>query len=153
LVELRQAQRVGALDDQRVRLRDVDARLDDRRRHEDVGIAAQERVHLLLELTLAHLPVRGDEAQVRAELLQLQHDLLDRLDAIVEIERLAPARMLTLQCRCYEVLVELSDNSSDRATAHRRRLDDRDVAEPRKRHVQRARNRRGRERKHVDLEP
>ena len=43
LVELGEPERVGALDDQRVRLRDVEARLDDRRRDEHVGVAAQER--------------------------------------------------------------------------------------------------------------
>ena len=42
LVELGEAEHVGALDDQRVRLRDVDARLDDARRDEHVGLAAQE---------------------------------------------------------------------------------------------------------------
>ena len=89
LVELREAEHVGALDDERVRLRDVDARLDDRRRDEHVGVAAEERVHLLLELLLLHLPVRDEEAELRAELLQLRGALLDRLDAVVEEERLA----------------------------------------------------------------
>ena len=89
LVELGEPERVGALDDQRVRLRDVEPRLDDRRRDEHVGVAAQEREHLLLELALAHLPVRDEEAQVRAQLLQLLGRLLDRLDAVVEVEGLA----------------------------------------------------------------
>ncbi len=71
LVELAQAEHVGPLDDQRVRLRDVEARLDDRRRDEHVRVAGEERDHLLLQLVLAHLTVRDEEAQARAELLQL----------------------------------------------------------------------------------
>jgi hypothetical protein len=59
-----------------------------------IGVAAQERVHLLLELLLAHLPVRDEEAQVRAELPELLRSVLDRVDAIVEVERLATARVL-----------------------------------------------------------
>ena len=89
LVELGEAENVRALDDQGVRLRDVDPRLDDRRRDEHVGVAAEEGVHLLLELALPHLAVRDDEAQAGAELLQLLGRLLDRLDAVVEVEGLA----------------------------------------------------------------
>ena len=63
LVQLREAQRVRSLDDQRVRLRDVEAGLDDRRRDENVRVSAQEREHLLLELALAHLPVPDGDAQ------------------------------------------------------------------------------------------
>jgi hypothetical protein len=65
LVELGQAEHVGALDDERVRLRDVDARLDDRRGHEDVGLAAQEAQHPLLELGLVELAVGHLERHVR----------------------------------------------------------------------------------------
>ena len=56
LVQLRKAQHVGALDDERVRLRDVDARFDDRGRDEHVRVARDERVHALLELALAIWP-------------------------------------------------------------------------------------------------
>ena len=153
LVELAQPEHVRALDDQRVRLRDVDARLDDRRRDEHVGVAAEERMHPLLQLALTHLPVRDDEAQLRAELLQLLGCLFDRLDAVVEVERLPAALDLALERRLRERLVVLADRGSDRAAALRRRLDDRDVAEPGERHVERARDGRRGEGEHVDLEP
>src|SRR4051794_27731100 len=41
LVELRQSERVRAVDDDGVGVRDVEARLDDRRAHEDVELAAR----------------------------------------------------------------------------------------------------------------
>ncbi len=113
---------------------------------------AQERVHLLLELALAHLPVGDDEPQPGHELLQLLGRGLDRLDAVVEVEALAAALVLALERELHELLVVLADRRPDRPAALRRRLDDRDVAQARERHVQRARDRRRREREHVDLE-
>ena len=55
LVDLRQAEAVGAIDDDGVRGRHVDAALDDGRAHEDVESAVIEIEHELLELALAHL--------------------------------------------------------------------------------------------------
>src|SRR5207244_6980784 len=97
LVELSQAERVGSLDDERVRLRDVESRLDDRRRDEHVGVPAQEAQHLVLELALAHLPVRYEDPKPRAELVELERRLLDRLDPIVEVEGLAASRVLAVE--------------------------------------------------------
>ena len=54
-------------------------------------------MHLLLELALPHLPVRDEEAQLWAELLQLLRRLFDRLDAVVQVERLAAALDLALE--------------------------------------------------------
>ena len=111
LVQLGEAERVGPLDDQRVGLRDVDPRLDDRRRDEHVGVAGEERVHPLLELALGHLAVRDEEAQAGAELLELLGGLVDRLDAVVQVERLPAARVLALERDADQLLVVLADRS------------------------------------------
>ena len=153
LVELRKTERVGALDDQRVRLRDVEAGLDDRRRHEHVRVAAQEGVHLLLQLAFAHLAVRDEEAKRRAQLLELLGDLVDRLDPVVQVERLPLPFVLALERLPDQVFVVFGHGRADRPATLRRRLDDRDVAEAGERHVQRARDRRRAQRQHVDLEP
>ena len=153
LVQLREPEGVGALDDQRVRLRDVDPGLDDRRRHEGVGVARKEGVHPLLELPLGHLAVRHEEAKPRTELPELLGRLVDRLHAVVEVERLAPAAVLALERDADELVVELADRRADRPSPFRRRLDHGDVAQAGERHVQRPRDGRGREREYVDLEP
>ena len=152
LVELAEAEPVGAVDDQRVGLRDVDARLDDRGRDEHVGVAAQEADHALLELLLVHLPVRDGEAQLRAQRAQPLRGLVDVLDAVVQEERLPAARVLALERVLDEVLVVLADVGLDRAAALGRRLDHGDVAQPGEAHLQRARDRRRAHRDHVDLE-
>ena len=153
LVQLRQAERVGAFDDERVRLRDVQTGLDDRRRHEHIAIAAKERVHLLLQVALAHLAVCDDEAEVRRELLELLRDLVNRLDAVVQIEGLSPSLGLAFERKLDELLVVFGDGRANRTTPLWRGLDDGDVPQPGERHVQRARDRSRAEREHVDLEP
>src|SRR5271165_4286336 len=89
LVELGQPEVVGPLDDQRVRRGDVDPRLDDRGADEHVGVASQERHHARLELGVLELTVGDGEAHVRAQPSQPRRDLVDRLDAVVQVERLA----------------------------------------------------------------
>jgi hypothetical protein len=131
LVELGEPERVGALDDQGVRLRDVETGLDDRGRDEHVRVAAQKGVHLLLELLLAHLAVRDDETEIRATLPELLGAIFDRLDAIVQEEALPASLLLARECQKDSLLVVLADGRADRAAALRRRLDDRDVAHPR----------------------
>ena len=70
LVELRQAVAIGAVDDDRVRVRDVEAVLDDRRRQQDVELVRDEVDHHLLELVLAHLPVADADPRLRHEPLR-----------------------------------------------------------------------------------
>ncbi len=153
LVELGEPERVGPLDDQRVRLRDVEAGLDDRRRDEHVRVSAQEREHLLLELALAHLPVADGDSELGDELADAVGGHLDRLDPVVQVEGLAAALGLALEGALDELFVVLAHVRADRAAPFRRCLDDRDVAQAGERHVQRARDRRRGQREDVDLEP
>jgi hypothetical protein len=106
-----------------------------------------------LELPLRHLAVRDEEAQVGTELAQMLGRVLDRLDAVVQVEGLAAALVLAHEGLAHELLVVLPDVRADRQPSLRRRLDDADVPQPGERHVQRAGDRRRREREHVDLEP
>ncbi len=97
--------------------------------------------------------MRDREAQAGAQLLQLERGFLDRLDPVVQVEGLAPARVLALEGRLDQLVVVLPHARPDRAPTLGRGLDHRDVAQSRQRHVQRARDRRRREREHVDLQP
>ena len=64
LVQLREAEAVGALDDDRVGGRHVDAGLDDRRAHEQVDALRVELAHHVLEVALAHLAVRDGDPRL-----------------------------------------------------------------------------------------
>ena len=95
----------------------------------------------------------GDrERHARAQRAQALRRLVDVLDAVVEEERLAAARLLALERLLDQPLVVLADVGLDRPPALRRRLDHGDVADARQRHLQRARDRRGAHRDHVDLQ-
>ena len=70
----------------------------------------------------------------------------------MEEEGLAAALELALDRPPHQVLVVGADVGADRAPPLRRGLDRRDVAQPRQAHLQGARDRRRRERQHVDLQ-
>jgi hypothetical protein len=88
-------------------------------------------VHLLLQVALSHLSVGDEEAETRAELAELLRSLVDRLDAVVEVERLAAPFGLALERQLDQLFVVLADRRPDWSAPDRRRLDDRDVAQSR----------------------
>ena len=151
LVELRQAERVGAHDDDGVRVRDVEARLDDRRAHEHVGPAVGEVEHDALEHALGHLAMADGDARGGHQAAHALGGRLDRLDPVVDVEDLAAAVQLAADGVAHEAVVVLGDAGLDRQARLGRRLDDRQVADADQGEVQRARDRRGGERQHVDL--
>ena len=77
LVELPQAEQVGAVDHERVDRRHVDPRLDDRRAHEDVELAVPEVEHDLLEAPLVHLAVGDRDPRLGHEVAQPTRHRLD----------------------------------------------------------------------------
>ncbi len=68
LVQLRQAEALGALDQHRRRVRHVDPNLDHRRRHQDVELVVAEGHHHLVLLARQHLAVDQRHAQVGEDL-------------------------------------------------------------------------------------
>ena len=88
----------------------------------------------------------------RAQAAQALGGLVDRLDAVVQEERLPAARVLAHERLLDELLVVLADVGLDRPAALGRRLDDGDVAQAGERHLQRARDRRRAHRDDVDAQ-
>ena len=84
LVELRQAEHVGAVHQDRVHRRDVDAGLDDHGTDEAVELPFQEVEHDPLELARRHLAVGHGEADLGQQLLQVLAEPVDRLHAVVD---------------------------------------------------------------------
>src|SRR6185312_4445382 len=92
------------------------------------------------------------EADPRAEGTQALGGLVQRVDPIVEEEDLAPPLLLAEDRPLHQVLVVWADVGPDGPASLRRSFDDRDVTEAGERHLQRPRDRGGREREYVDLE-
>ena len=94
LVQLGEPEPVGAIDDERVDVRDVEPALDDRRADEHVVVALPEVEHDALEPSLVHLAVRDPDARLGHELAEVLGDELDVLDLVVHEEHLAFAEEL-----------------------------------------------------------
>ena len=153
LVGLREAELVGALDDQRVGGRDVEAGLDDRRRHQAVGVAAQE-ARASSPPARARPSARGLRRSARPGTRPRSRSAISGSESIRLWRKKAwPSRSTSRSIALRDqLLVVGADVGADRAPALRRRLDHRDVAQPGEAHLQGARDRRRREREHVDLQ-
>ena len=153
LVQLGKPEGVGAVDDDRVRVRDVQSGLDDRRADEDVGVACRERDHHALEVTLGHLAMADDEAGAGQHPPKLLRLGLDRLDPVVDEEDLAAPVELAQDRVADEAGRRFRDPGLDRQAILRRRLDHRHVANPGEGEVEGPRDRRRAQRQDVDLAP
>ena len=153
LVELREAERVGAVDEDRVDARDVEAALDDRRAEQHVDVAAHERQHRSLELALRHLAVRHATRTPAPSALEQLGDRRRCDWTRLWTKNTCPPRPQLAQDRLADHATRRSgdDLAPHREPVGRRRLDHRQVAEPAHRHLQRARDRRRGQRQHVDV--
>ena len=95
LVELGQAHLVRVLDDEGVHVGDVDAGLDDGGADQDVRLPVHHGLHDGGQLLLRHLPVAGDDADLRPQhLLEPGGGGVDALHPVVEVVYLAaPAQL------------------------------------------------------------
>src|SRR3546814_6529040 len=93
LIERCDAEAVGALDNQCVRARDIEAGFDDRRRHQHVIFAVVKGAHPLLDLARRHLAVRDDIFDLGHPRAQEFLDVGQVLDAWGDEEALPAAIM------------------------------------------------------------
>lgn len=153
LVQLGQAEQVGPLDDQRVRVRDVDAGLDDRRTDDDVGLLLPEALDDLLELVLGHLAVGHRDAGLRDELADPGGRLLDRVHPVVDEEDLTLAEQLAPDRGGHLAFLVGADEGQHRVPLLRRGGDGGHLPDAGDRHLQGARDRRRGHGQHVDSGP
>ncbi len=151
LVQLGQAELVGALDDDGVGARYVDAGLDDGRGDQHIEALVVEVAHHLFEFALAHLPVADADTRLRHQLGQVGGAFLDGLDVVVQVIDLTAAQQLAQQGFLDGRLVLLHHEGAHRQPARRWRRDDRQIAHARDGHVQGARDRRCGQGQNIDL--
>src|SRR5207247_738142 len=109
LIELREAVAIRAIDDDRVRVGNVEPVLHDRRRQQDVELSRDEIEHGPLEHLFFHLAVADDDARLGHQSLYEVPDREDRFDAIVDEIHLAAARELVAYGAPDHLLIELDD--------------------------------------------
>ena len=151
LVQLREAEHVGAIDEDRVGMGHVDARLDNGRGDQHIRLSAKELQHHGFERFGVHLPMGHHDARVGHQLLEPGSRLLHRFDPVMdEVDLPAPPQFA--QHRFSDECVARSDDlRANGQAAGRRCFDDREIAHARHGHLQGARDRRRRECQDVDL--
>ncbi len=145
LVQVGQAVLVGLVDEDGIDVGDIEPRLDDRRRDQDVEIAPDEPEHRLLERLAPHLavpdgdPGRGDDPlDAVGNEVDVVHPVVDEVDLAVAIQ-LAMDRPLDRR------VIPPLDPGLDRLAVGRGCFEIRDVADAQQAQVQGPGNRRGRE--------
>ena len=151
LMQLRQAHAVGAVDHDGIGARHVDAAFNDGGAHQHAEAAVIEIHHELLEIPLAHLAMADAHARFRHQRLHLGGDFLDGAHFVVHEVDLAAAPQLAQRRLAHRRRVPLDEEGLDGQTRGGRRSDERQVAQPAERHVERARDGGGGEGEHVHV--
>jgi hypothetical protein len=98
LVELRESEVVGPVDDERIRRGHVEAVLDDGRREQNVGLPLEELPHAGVEFRRRHLTVGYGDVGFGHEALDALADGAQGLYAVVQEEDLATAVEFAVEC-------------------------------------------------------
>ena len=151
LVELRQAEHVGPVDNHRVGRRDIDAGLDDVGGQQDVRLAIGKTGHDIVKLGRRHAAMGRQDARIRHQHRQPVIDALQIVDARADAEDLAATEHLALYGLAQDHAVPRADKGAHRQPVDRRRGNQRHLAHARQRHLQRARDRRRRQRQNMDI--
>ena len=150
-MQLREPELICAVDDERVRVGDIQPGFDDGRRDQHVGAALPEVDHHLLEVGLAHLTVGNSDASLGHELLDLRRDAVDRRHPVVHIEDLPLAQQLAANGRGDLPVAIGADEGENRVPVFWRGGEGAHLANTRHRHLERARNRGRGHRQNVDV--
>ena len=129
LVQLREAEPIGAVDDERVDGRHVEPAFDDRRADQHVVLAFPELLHDPFESALVHLAVSDGDTRFGYEFAYVGGDMFDVLHPVVHVERLSFAQQLSPNRFGHGALVMFTDVGEDRLAILGRCVDERQVAD------------------------
>ncbi len=128
LIELGQAEHVGAMDDQGVGGRDVEARFDNRRRQKHVKAAVVKSRHHAVQVTCGHAAMSDADPRFRHLCLQEFLNFRQIGDAWHDVEGLAATQPFAQQRLAHRHGIEWRDERAYRKPVDRRRGDQRHVA-------------------------
>ena len=151
LVQLAKAVLVGSIDDERVRVGDVEPGLHDRGGDEHIKFAIPEVDHHLLKGRLGHLAVGDRDASIRNQFGNLGGNPVDGTHPVVHVKDLPLSQKLAADRRANLTLRVGPDKAQDRMPIFGRSSQSRHLADARDSHLQGARNRGCRHRQDVDV--
>ena len=114
-------------------------------------LAVKELEHDAFEHVFVHLPVGHNQPGFGYEFAKPARRPLDGFDPVVHIEHLSLSRQFPAIASRIRLGIESDDLGANGQAARRRRVDNRQVPDPGKGHLQRARDGSRRERQHVHL--
>ena len=141
LIQLRESEAVGVLDDEGVDVGDVHARLDDSRADEYVYLVLDKLLPYVGHLVLAHLTVCHGDSSLGEKLLQSVRAGEYALDAVVYVVDLSASAELAHYRLHDRADVVLDDIGLHGVSVLRRLLEHRHIAYAAHRHIERARDR------------
>ena len=153
LIELREAEVIRLLDDDGVDIRNVQTGLDYGRRDQYIDLTVHKVEHDALQLLLLHLPVRVGDLRLRQFRRKPRRNLGQPAYFIADIVDLTAPVQLALHSLPHDGVAVLHHIGLDRLTVPGRLGEYGELSYARKTHVQGARNRRGRQRQHIDILP
>ena len=118
-------------DDNRIRVRHVEARFDNARTHQHVEILSEEGVHHAFQFAVFHLAVGHGDAGVGHPAFHIFGEHIDALDAVVHDKDLAPTGKFVFYRGREHDIVALEKLCLYGQAVHRGRIDERDVADAR----------------------
>ena len=139
------------MNNHRVRRRNIQPGFNNRRGKKDVILAIVKGVHPIIQLARCHLAVRNHIGQLRQLILKEILYLRQITDAGHDIKGLPAPIMFAQQRLAQGHRVEFAHVGADGQTVDRRRADDRQIAHPGQRQLQRARDRRCRQGQHMNI--
>ena len=151
LMQLAQAKSIRMVDDQRVRVRDIQSRLDDGGAHQHIDVAAPEVADDLIELPLGHLAVRDADMRLGNQRVDVFGDTRNILNAVVHIKHLPAAQQLAAHGGGHLRVLVSTHIREHGQTILGRGGERGHLANAGDRHLQRARDGRGRQAQHVHV--
>ena len=141
LVQLRQTEPVGILDQDCVHPWNVEAAFHDRGAEHYVGFSGIEGHHGALQFSLRHLAVRNEQLETRQHLPQSSGNVFDAFHPRHHIKHLTSTVQFLTDGAAHRFRIQSSEVSFDRSTQGGRRGDQAHLPHTRQTHVERAWNR------------
>ena len=145
MIKIGQSEPVRPVDDDGIRVRNIEAALDDRRADKHVDLTGNETGHDGFQFIRVHLSVAKLDARLGAELGDPFARFLDRLHPIVEEINLALPIEFPVDCVANDPLIVSAHDGFHRKAVERRGFDGGHVFHADKGKVERSRDRSGRE--------
>ena len=128
LIELRQAEHVGTVDDHGVGRGDIDARFNDIRGKQDIRLAIGKAGHHVIQFIRRHLAMRRQDPRLRHQHRQPVIDPLQIGNPRADTENLSAAEHFALDGLAQHHTIPGADEGPHRQPVHRRRGNQRHLA-------------------------